>query len=206
MGGTCMLRQQHKHSQVLARPARGLLLPCRAASNGDGPAVPVRFTVRRKLDFGESHRVVGNHPALGNWKVRMAPRPCCVTATLRQVATETVRVALTCYVRTLQARKAPGMGWLDGDIWTIEMPLPPGTKLEFKVGPSWHLGQPGSHGSRHASVERHPLTLAAPQRLAAWHVATRPTRCHPLSCGPSACKCGARGMATPTGRAATTAA
>jgi hypothetical protein len=49
--------------------ARRLAVAPRAGS-GDG-AVPVRFTLQRKLKFGETHRLVGSHPSLGSWKVSL---------------------------------------------------------------------------------------------------------------------------------------
>lgn len=42
--------------------------------NGAAPKeVPVKFTLRREVNNGQSHVVVGNHPALGAWKVEDAP-------------------------------------------------------------------------------------------------------------------------------------
>lgn len=32
-----------------------------------------KFSVQRKLEYGECHKVVGNHPSLGNWNVEAAP-------------------------------------------------------------------------------------------------------------------------------------
>ena len=46
-------------------------LSCRAAAT-DG-AVTVRFTVTRKVKFGESLKVVGSEPVLGSWQVDDAP-------------------------------------------------------------------------------------------------------------------------------------
>ena len=36
----------------------------------------------------------------------------------------------------LQVHKAYNMGWAEGHLWSAEVALPPGTQLEFKVGPS----------------------------------------------------------------------
>lgn len=47
---------------------RPLTLPCRAGSGGSGRDVLVKFTLQRKLKFGEVHKLVGSHPSLGNWK------------------------------------------------------------------------------------------------------------------------------------------
>lgn len=44
---------------------RPLAVPCQA---GGGRDVPVKFTIQRKLKFGEVLKLVGNHSNLGNWK------------------------------------------------------------------------------------------------------------------------------------------
>lgn len=52
-----------------------------------------------QVSFGESHKVVGGHPSLGNWDVTNAPL----------------------------------MQWNDGNVWTLEVQLPEGSDIEFKV-------------------------------------------------------------------------
>ena len=47
---------------------RALVAPCRAGGGGD---VPVRFRTQREVKYGEVLRLVGSHPSLGNWKVRL---------------------------------------------------------------------------------------------------------------------------------------
>ena len=70
-----------------------------AAASESTAAVTVRFTLSRRVDFGKCHRLVGDHPTLGNWK----------------------------------DSKAVGMSWSDGDNWSAEISVPPGTTLEFKI-------------------------------------------------------------------------
>ncbi|PRW57887.1 water chloroplastic isoform A [Chlorella sorokiniana] len=53
---------------AVRRPGRPLAVPCRAA----GGDVPVKFTLQRKLKFGEVHKLVGSHPSLGSWKIHKA--------------------------------------------------------------------------------------------------------------------------------------
>ena len=52
-----------------------------------------------QVSFGESHKVVGGHPSLGDWDVSNAPQ----------------------------------MQWNDGNVWTLEVQLPAGSDIEFKV-------------------------------------------------------------------------
>ena len=52
-----------------------------------------------QVSFGESHKVVGGHPSLGDWDVSNAPQ----------------------------------MQWNDGNVWTLEVQLPEGSDIEFKV-------------------------------------------------------------------------
>lgn len=52
-----------------------------------------------QVSFGESHKVVGGHPSLGDWDVSNAPQ----------------------------------MQWSDGNVWTLEVQLPEGSDIEFKV-------------------------------------------------------------------------
>ena len=56
-----------------------------------------------QVSFGESHKVVGGHPSLGDWDVANAPQ----------------------------------MQWNDGNVWTLEVQLPEGSDIEFKV--SYHI-------------------------------------------------------------------
>ena len=63
------------------------------------PGVNVRFVLPRRIDFGKSHCMVGDLPALGSWDFT----------------------------------KGINMSWTDGDNWTAEMNLKPGTTFEFKV-------------------------------------------------------------------------
>jgi hypothetical protein len=65
--------------------------------------VPVVFRLKRKVKYGQWHVVVGDHPALGGWKLKRAPQ----------------------------------MGWSEGNVWQAEVSLPTGTSLEFKVGVWW---------------------------------------------------------------------
>ncbi len=74
----------------------------RAHSGAAQPqAVPVHFTLMREVKDGDCHVVVGDHPALGGWKIDHAPK----------------------------------MIWADGHVWEVEVLLPPGTSIEFKVRP-----------------------------------------------------------------------
>lgn len=52
-----------------------------------------------QVSYGESHKVVGGHPSLGDWDVSNAPQ----------------------------------MQWNDGNVWTLEVQLPEGSDIEFKV-------------------------------------------------------------------------
>jgi len=52
-----------------------------------------------QVSFGESHKVVGGHPCLGDWDVSNAPQ----------------------------------MQWNDGNVWTLDVQLPEGSDIEFKV-------------------------------------------------------------------------
>ncbi len=52
-----------------------------------------------QVSFGETHKVVGGHPSLGDWDVGSAPQ----------------------------------MQWNDGNVWTLEVQLPEGKDIEFKV-------------------------------------------------------------------------
>ena len=61
-----------------------------------------------QVSFGESHKVVGGHPSLGDWDVSNAPQ----------------------------------MQWNDGNVWTLEVQLPEGSDIEFKV--TANLYMPGS--------------------------------------------------------------
>lgn len=36
-------------------------------------AVPVRFTLKREVELGQHHVLVGSHPALGNWHLSGSP-------------------------------------------------------------------------------------------------------------------------------------
>ncbi|PSC69113.1 water chloroplastic [Micractinium conductrix] len=47
--------------------------PLRVAAAADGGNVPVRISVEQKVKFGEVLRLVGSHPALGNWEVDNGP-------------------------------------------------------------------------------------------------------------------------------------
>lgn len=58
-----------------------------------------------QVSFGESHKVVGGHPSLGDWDVSNAPQ----------------------------------MQWNDGNIWTLEVQLPEGSDIEFKVTSKTHV-------------------------------------------------------------------
>lgn len=58
-----------------------------------------------QVSFGESHKVVGGHPSLGDWDVTNAPQ----------------------------------MQWNDGNIWTLEVQLPEGSDIEFKVNAKAHM-------------------------------------------------------------------
>ena len=53
----------------------------------------------QQVSFGESHKVVGGHPCLGDWDVSNAPQ----------------------------------MQWNDGNVWTLDVQLPEGSDIEFKV-------------------------------------------------------------------------
>ena len=51
-------QQQHSQSVDVAQPT----------------AVAVTFKLQRKIKYGQSHAVVGNHQSLGSWKVSRAPQ------------------------------------------------------------------------------------------------------------------------------------
>ena len=78
-----------------------------------------------QVSFGESHKVVGGHPSLGNWDLGSAPQ----------------------------------MQWNDGNIWTLEVQLPEGSDIEFKV---CHLQNGVLHGDKHCllrlSAHKLPFT------------------------------------------------
>ena len=77
-----------------------------------------------QVSFGESHKVVGGHPSLGNWDLGSAPQ----------------------------------MQWNDGNIWTLEVQLPEGSDIEFKV---CHLQYGVLHGDMHclSRFSAHKLPL-----------------------------------------------
>ena len=61
----------------------------------------MHISTKRQVAFGEKHKLVGGHPALGDWDVSNAPE----------------------------------MQWSQGDVWAIDVQLPEGAEVEFKVQP-----------------------------------------------------------------------
>ncbi len=60
-------------ARLAAVRSRGRLLAVHCRGGNNGGDVPVKFTIQRKLKYGELLKLVGNHPSLGNWK---ASRTC----------------------------------------------------------------------------------------------------------------------------------
>ena len=97
-----------------------------------------------------------------------------------------------------KVRKSPSMAWGEGNVWSAEVVVPAGTRLEFKVGASW-----GGEGGGGAGLRCAMLHAAVAVRLAAGLRASHADAGHwPLppprrSCKPAGpARCGRREATT----------
>lgn len=104
----------------------------------------------QELPFGQSLKLVGSHPALGECvaamalslscqsRQRLTPPVCRMLASLQGARSgasspDLCALWILCCAGDWAEAKGQRMTWGDGHVWTADVPLAPGTALEFKV-------------------------------------------------------------------------